>query len=432
MFMETRLHGKLKKLPDEPGVYLFYDDGNKLIYVGKAKSLKKRIKSYFANKNMGKKTNKLVSKINDVKYIKVTSEFEALLLEANLIQKSKPFYNIQAKDDKSPIYIRITNGDFPIVELTRNSKLPVNKKDFIRGPFPSTKTTREILRIIRKIFPYCHHKNAKKPCLFVHLGLCPYPYANKETQVEYIKTILKIKKLLSGKEKQLVRDLTKEMSLYAKLEMFERADIVKSQLQQLEYLTQTYRVPRDYIEQPTLVDDITRARLTELKKTLGISKMPRRIECYDISNISGKLATGSMVVFTDGRPSKANYRKFKIKYKSTPDDFEMIREVLSRRFKNNWPDADLIIIDGGRGQLSAAVKIAEKYNKKIPMVSLAKKLEQIYTTESPIPISLPKESPSRQLVQALRDEAHRFAITYHRLLRSRQLLEKVENIKHNI
>ena len=173
---------------------------------------------------------------------------------------------------------------------------------------------------------------------------------------------------------------------------------------------------------PTLVNDLTAARLKDLKEKLGLAKIPKRIECYDISNISGKLATGSMVVASFGKIDKGEYRKFKIKFKNTPDDYEMLKEVLSRRFKNDWPKPDLIIIDGGRGQLNASLSILRKFDSAISIASIAKRLEEIYVPDKITPISLPKESPARQLAQEIRDEAHRFAITYHRLLRSKNLL----------
>lgn len=420
--MNSYLKDVIKSLPNEPGVYQFFDQGGQLIYVGKSVSIKKRVASYFAKADLGPKTNRLVKNISSIKYIKAASEFDALLLEADLIRNNRPFYNVAAKDDKSPIYIRITSTDIPLVELVRKNNLNPKSREFIKGPFPSTKTTRRILKAIRKIFPFCHHKNPKTPCLFVHLGLCPYPYSSEESKSDYKRNINRIKALLSGKGTQLIRELKSEMKSLAKSQQYEDANNIKKQLLELEYLTTTYTDPRDYIEQPTLVDDLTAGRLIDLRKSLNLEKIPRRIECFDISNISGKLATGSMVVFINGRPQKSEYRRFKLKFKNTPDDFEMIRETLGRRFKNEWPDADLMIIDGGKGQLSSAVETAKKYDKNLKIVSLAKKLEEIYLPGLPEPIRLPKESPARQLVQALRDEAHRFAITYHRLLRSKAFI----------
>ncbi len=411
---------KLKKLPASPGIYQFYDFQGKLLYVGKSKSIKKRVASYFSKKDLGPKTNVLVSKIANIKFIKVFSEFEALLLEADLIRTNKPFYNIQLKDDKSPIYIKISKADVPQVETTRKQNF--KKSDFVKGPFPSARTTKAILKLIRKIFPYCHHKNPKKPCLYVHLGLCPYPYRNDQAKQQYLQTLKKIKKLLSGNSRVLTRELTREMNRKSKEQKFEEANAIKKQLQNLEYLTTSYRSPLEFIERPTLVDDLSTARLIDLKNKLNLPSLPKRIECYDISNIQGKFATGSMVVFLNGKAQKDQYRRFKIKFLNTPNDFEMLKEVLARRFKNDWPMPDLIIIDGGKGQLSSAVEIAGKYNKTMPIISLAKRLEEIYLPNSQLPITLPKESPARQLAQSLRDEAHRFAITYHRKLRSKAFL----------
>lgn len=417
----VNLKSQLSILPQSPGVYKFFDLDEKLLYVGKSVSIKKRVSSYFSQKNLGPKTDLLVSKIATIKFIKVFSEFEALLLESELIRTHQPFFNIISKDDKSPIYIKITSDQIGLISLTRKQK--PQKGIFLKGPFPNSKTAREILKLTRRIFPYCIHKKPAKPCLYVHLGLCPYPYLNEETKQKYLETITKIKKLLSGKSKSLVRELTNEMKNLSKERKYEEAQVVKKQIENLEYLQNTYRTPREFLEQPTLVDDLTLARLKDFQKVLDFKKLPKRIECYDISNISGKNATGSMVVMTNGKIDKGEYRRFKIKFSKTPDDFEMIREVLARRIKNDWPKPDVMIIDGGRGQLSAAASIVNKYQYQTTVISLAKRLEEIYRTDKSIPLSLPKESPARRLAQEIRDEAHRFAITYHRKLRSASFLK---------
>lgn len=412
----------VKQLPDTPGIYQFYDEKGVLIYVGKSISLKKRVASYFTAKNLGPKTNLLVKRIKSIKTIKVFSEFEALLLESDLIRTNKPFFNVIAKDDKSPIYIKISNDEIPLISLNRKEK--TKRGVFIKGPFPSTKVTKEILKMTRRIFPYCHHKNPKKPCLFVHLGLCPYPQQSEAANKQYQETIKKIKKLLSGHSKKLIKELTKEMQRASKQQQYEQALATKRQIQNLEYLTSVFRTPREFLERPTLVDDLALARLKDLRDELSLKHIPQRIECYDISNILGKLATGSMVVFKNGQPEKAEYRRFRIKFSEKPNDYLMLKEVLARRFRNKWQTPDLIIIDGGKGQLNAAISIVGKLHANIQTVSLAKRLEQIYTPDKILPITLPKESPARQLAQAIRDEAHRFAITYHRHLRSKQFLEQ--------
>lgn len=412
---------QIAKLPKEPGIYKFFDKNGKLIYLGKSVSIKKRVQSYFAAKDLGPKTNKLVENIAMIGCIKVFSEFEALLLESELIRENKPFYNVIAKDDKSPIYIRITKGEVPLVLTTRKSN--ITQKDYVKGPFPSAKTTYAILKMIRRIFPYCTHKKDKKTCLYFHLGLCPEPYRSEETKAAYRGVVAKIKKLLTGKSQTLIRDLVREMKDFSKAQKYEEAAKVKKQIENLQYLTTTYHTPREFLEHPTLVDDLTLIRLKDFQKVIGLKKLPKRIECYDISNISGTNATGSMVVMTGGKVDKGQYRKFKIKFKHTPDDYEMMREVLARRIKNDWPRPDVMIIDGGRGQLNTALSVINKYKYPTTVISLAKRLEEIYTSGKVLPLSLPKESPARQLAQEIRDEAHRFAITYHRNLRSKSFIK---------
>ena len=379
--------------------------------------------SYFQNKNLGPKTNLLVKKIADIKYIKVESEFEALLLEAELIRKNQPFFNFQTKDDKSPLYIKITSDEIPLVSLVR--KPQISKGDFTKGPFPSARVTRSLLKTIRRIFPYCHHKNPKKPCLYVNLGLCPFPYVPEEKKNHYLKNIKAVKRLLSGKSKILLKSLTNDMQKLASLEKFEDAQNVKRQTERIEYMLSEFRNPLEFLAQPTLIDDLATARLKSLKTVLCLSKTPKRIECFDISNTAGKEATGSMAVFENGQSQKSKYRKFRVKFKNTPDDYEMIREVLTRRFKNSWPKPDLIVIDGGKGQLNAALSVLKKNAVEIPVIAIAKRFEEIYSAGKPLPLRLQKENPARQLIQATRDEAHRFALSYHRLLRSKKLYQKI-------
>lgn len=415
------LKSQIAKLPKEPGIYQFFAGDGTLLYVGKSVDIKKRVKSYFAHKDLGPKTNKLVRNIAQVKYIKVFSEFEALLLESELIRIHKPFYNVAARDDKSPIYIKITKGEVPLVQTAR--KTTISPKDYTKGPFPSAKTTYAVLRMVRRIFPYCTHKKDKKPCLYFHLGLCPEPYRSEEAKEEYRRQVAKIKRLLSANSKFLISDLVREMKDLSRAQKYEEAAVVKKQIEKLEYLVATYHTPREFLEQPTLVDDLTLSRLKDFQKALDLKKLPKRIECYDISNIMGTNAAGSMVVLTNGKVDKGEYRRFKIKFKHTPNDYEMMREVLTRRIFNDWPKPDVIVIDGGRGHLNAALSIVNKYKYQTTVISLAKRLEEIYTPDKVLPLSLPKESPARQIAQVARDEAHRFAITYHRKLRSKNFLK---------
>ncbi|OGD83035.1 hypothetical protein A3A54_00445 [Candidatus Curtissbacteria bacterium RIFCSPLOWO2_01_FULL_39_62] len=407
----------IKKIPDEPGIYKFLNDQGKIIYIGKAKSLKKRVSSYFTKKKLGPKTDLMVSQISDIKFTKVFSQFESLLLEAEEIKSAQPFFNIEAKDDKSPLYIKISADKFPLISTVRNEK--PKHGVFLKGPFSGAGTAKDILKMVRKIFPYCHHKNPKKPCLFVHLNLCPYPYSSTQAKEEYIQNISKIKKLFKGESKQLIRDLRKEMNAFSKLQKFEQAQQIKKKIEKLEFLATTYHAPKEFLETPTLVDDLTLQKLKKLQEVLELKNLPKRIECYDISNIQGKYPTGSMVVFKNGKPAKDQYRKFKIKFTEKPNDYEMLREVLTRRLHNDWPKPDLVIIDGGRGQLNVALHKVAQEKLFAEVISIAKRLEEIYTPQKPLPISLPKENAARQLVEEIRNEAHRFAITYHRLLRSK-------------
>ena len=416
-----KIKKKIKDLPSSPGIYKFFDNNKRLIYIGKSISIKKRVSSYFSSKILGPKTNLMVKEIAHIDYIKVFSEFEALLLEAELIKKCKPFFNTVAKDDKSPLYIKITTDKIPLIPVSRKENM--QKGIYLKGPFPSAKTTREVLRIIRKIFPYCHHKNPKKPCLFVNLGLCTYPYKSKESSTLYLKNINNIKKLLSGKSKLLIRDLTSQMKKKASMLKFEDAQKIKKQIGNLQYILTTYHQPAEFLKQPSLVDDLVMLKLESLKSLLSLPKIPRRIECYDISSLTGNFAVGSMVVFTNGQVDKSQYRRFRIKFTTKPDDYQMLREVLERRFKNNWKMPDLVIIDGGRGQLNVSLSVVIKLKLAIPVISIAKRYEQIYVSFKILPISPPKENLARQLVEAIRNEAHRFALSYHQLIRSKALLK---------
>ena len=215
------------------------------------------------------------------------------------------------------------------------------------------------------------------------------------------------------------------MQKFANLQKFEEAQNVKKTIDKIKYILSEFRDPLEFLAQPTLVDDFAIARFKSLKNVLGLAKIPRRIECYDISNTAGKEAAGSMAVFENGQSQTNQYRKFRIKFKNTPDDYEMIKEVLSRRFKNNWPKPDLIVIDGGKGQLNAALSVLKKNGIDITVIAIAKKIDEIYCVGKSLPLRLQKENPARQLIQATRDEAHRFALTYHRLLRSKKLYEKL-------
>ena len=425
---------KLKKifgnLPNSPGIYIFKDKNSKPIYIGKAKNLKARLKAYLqTSRLLGKKTISMLRQVEKLETIPVQSEIEALLLEAIAIKKFQPKYNTVWKDDKSYLYIKISVGEeVPLVTTTRREKGTKDVKLF--GPFPSAATVKSVLRILRHIFPYCTEKHPRlsgeqiqKRCLYCHLGLCPFPWESKEKITEYRETIKKIILFLQGKKKKLVANLKKEMSQVAKKLEFEKAAKIKNQIEDLEYITFFARGPEEYLSRPDLVEDITAEKVAHLVNILALKKTPKRIECYDISNIGGKLATGSLVVFEDGASAKNWYRRFRINTKATPNDVAMLKEVLIRRFKNDWPLPDLIVVDGGRSQLNTALEIVKMHKLPIKVIAIAKRFEQLYTAVEKKPLTLELDNPGLQLIQNLRDEAHRFAITYHRKLRHKDTFD---------
>lgn len=421
-------------LPSKSGVYLFKNGSSKIIYVGKAKDLKKRVVSYFSNLPHDTKTNILISKINSIEHIITSSEIEAFLLEANLIKKYKPEYNIKFADDKSFPYIKIAKKPIPYITIVRKKD---DKNATYFGPFPDALGVRIVLKIIRRIFPYQSGKNhLEKKCLYYHLGLCPCVALFPEKRSDYNKTINKIKSFLKGKKDFIIRSLEKERDVKIKKEEFEEASIIQKKIEKINLITSPQYHPFAYEKDHDLYEKRMRLEQKSLQdiliKYFYNLKYLKRIECFDISNISGKQATGSMVVFTNGESDKKEYRRFRIRSKTTPDDFLMMKEMLTRRLKrNDWGKADLIVVDGGKGQVSSILQILEKLNLTIPLIGLAKREEVIiipnrnFSSDNLfIEVKLPLTSPALNLLRRIRDEAHRFAITYHRLLRRKHMLLK--------
>lgn len=428
--MNTKDHLKIivKNLPDKPGVYIYRDESRKIIYVGKAINLKNRVKSYFQDPDkLGAKTAALVSNIDHIEYTEVESELEALLLEAEQIKRYRPRYNIVLKDDKSYLYIKITtNEDIPRITTARNEDI---KGVTYFGPFPSAQTAKNVLKTIRRIFPYRSCKTLPKtPCLFYHIKLCPAPCVGYISEEYYKRVVSQITLFLSGKRKTLEREIQNEMLKASEELRFEDALKLKKQLDDIKYITQNFTRPQDYIDNPNLLEDERQKKLEELKSYLSpyltLPQAPNRIECYDISNIQGKQAVGAMVVFTNAEPNKSEYRKFKIRIKDTPDDYTMMKEMLTRRFNNEWPLPDLVVIDGGKGQLDAAHDAIGQSGISVPIISLAKRLEEIFikTDQGFAKVEIPHNKKSLQMLQYIRDEAHRFGITFHRSLRAKKML----------
>ncbi len=437
------MNSLLTHIPPKPGVYIFRDSSGQPLYIGKAINLKNRVGSYFLSTakkarfsseargsyfkrglDLGPKTTLMVSKIEKIEHIVVESEIEALLLESDLIKRLKPKYNVQLKDDKAYQYIRISNDkDYPKISTTRKNE----GVGIYFGPFPEGKTVNQVLRALRRIFPFrdCSFRKFKRyqklsrPCLYGDLKLCPAPCVGRISPEDYKKIISQLKRFLSGKSKLVIRELEKEMKVYSKAKEFEKAALVRDRIRNYEYVTQGFRQASEYLEHPDLLEDQRQKELEELKKVVGIEKL-ERIEAYDISNISGKHATGSMAVFVNGEPSKRDYRRFKIKTITQADDVGMIKEVLRRRFKKSWSFPALILVDGGKPQVGAVNEVLKEYGLEIPVLGLAKKFEEIIKNDLSV-IRLSKDSPALHLLQRIRDEAHRFALSYHRTLRSKSM-----------
>ena len=541
---------KLKMLPVNPGVYIMRDVNGTVIYVGKAKNLKNRVKQYFYNTEKTFKVQAMVNNIADFEYVITNSEIDAFSLENNLIKKYKPKYNILLKDDKTYPYLKINlKEDYPYFVITRKVK-----KDGARyfGPFMGGVSVNDVLEIIKMAFPLrlCTKKFGKKEkvCLNYHLNLCLAPCVGNIDKDTYMAYVNKAVDFLNGDDKSIESLLKEKMYLSAENEEFERAQNYKEKLEMLakislkrltaissavnadvisvaengiyaaanimlvrggrmlgsksfafncageeqellsQFLTTYYKkgveLPDEIILSTTLNDacavsdylamecgkktvitvpklgvkkqlsdmsavnandyleksvdrikhkeDMTTAACEKLQKVLSLKRYPKRIECYDISHISGTDKVGSMVVFSDGEPDKANYRRFKIKTVEGSNDFACLQEVLERRLsklgtleEDRFARPDLIVIDGGKGQLSSVNEIFIKTGTDIDLISLAKRDEEIYTLYSKTPIRLAKSDYVLRLLQRIRDEAHRFAITYHRKLRGKRALVSV-------
>jgi excinuclease ABC subunit C len=405
-------------IPHKPGVYIYKDSSGKILYVGKAIDLYHRVSSYFTGAPDSEKTAALVQHIARCETIEVTSELEALILEANLIKKYLPPYNIKLTDDKDYLYIKITKEPFPKILTARKNELKDAKEYF--GPFPSSLIVQTTLKKLRRIFPYCtagpNSWLKGRPCFYYHLGLCPGVCACKISQADYQKIIHRFSKFMQGKKDELVESLVKEMEAAAKNLEFEKAQAIKKIIGGVEYLTQPNNA-NIYLEDPNFVENQAKLAIHKLQKDLNLEKVPERIECYDISNIKGLQATGSLVVLTYGNIDKKWYRKFKIIISGKPNDVGMMKEMISRRVRHpEWPTPDLVLVDGGRGQVRAAAEVISQKGWQIPVLGLAKRMEWLYTPGEEI-IKLSKNSLSLRILQKIRDEAHRVAVSYHRKLR---------------
>lgn len=441
--MNKRLESKLAKLPKEPGVYFHKDKHGEIIYVGKAANLRNRVRQYFqASRYRDPKTEALVDEISDVEWITVESEIDALFLEAEQIRRYLPKYNILLRDDKSSSYVRISyDSPHPTVSFTRR---PLDDGAQYYGPYYNTQAVRRALKYLRKVYPYSTHTQAipKRACLLYHLGLCPGLEENKTSLQDYRESLKKLIKYLKGERSLLVRQAEKDMNAYAKAGKYEEAAIARNQLFALKGLSkQIIFSDREFM-------DISKDKgLAGLAELLSLDKAPRRIEGYDISHMSGTDTVASMVVFTNGIPDKAAYRKFKMRIPGN-DDFAHMNEAITRRLseknRKDWGLPSVFLIDGGKGQLTAAIKARDKAGMShLPMIGLAKREEEIVIhrdlsgvtlnreaaikanailTQDDlfIKVLLPKNSHVVKLLQRIRDESHRFAVSYHSVLKTKR------------
>jgi len=420
---------KFRNLPKGPGVYLF-KKGGKILYIGKAANIKERVRNHFQQPtSLWEQTLLRQGFGGRIGFIKTNSEIEALILEANLIKKYQPKYNIVWRDDKNYFFVGIIKGDFPQVFITHQSKrgpASVTRPGLV-GPFVNGKSLKKTLDVLRKIFPYRTCKKLPRhPCLWYHLNRCPAPCLLKSSLgkqldrftksinrgKEYRRNIQNLIKILQGRKHQVLINLRKEMKGASNLQDFEKAAKIRDQITALKKI-----LAHAKIFEPAEVKLLQNQKFWPYK----------RIEAYDISNIQGQEATGAMVTFINGQPDKNFYRRFKIKVSRKPDDIAMLKEVLTRRFKHlEWGLPDLILVDGGVSQLNAASRCLKWSFKqvKLKLMALAKKKNELYIEGRKQPILL-KNMPREifNLILQLRDEAHRFAIAYHRKLRKRGLLE---------
>jgi excinuclease ABC subunit C len=405
------LKKKISASPDTLGVYLMKDASGELLYVGKAKSLKKRLSTYLG-KDLATKTVALMSHVADIDYELCPSESLALLREAALIRQYKPKYNVSLRDDKSFPLVKITNDEFPLVFITRKKE---SDAAFYLGPYTSGSLLREALKIIRRSFPFRSCRRLpEKACIYYRLRLCPAPCIGKISRSAYAKLMENISLILEGRADNLIKDLSRRMLVFSKEHNFEEAAQLRDQINALSSLGESK------------VTFNRNDELEDLKRFLRLERLPQRIEAFDVSNIFGKEATGSMVSFRRAEPDKDNYRKFRIKKVEAIDDYKMTAEVVSRRYRRlveeNLPLPDLVLIDGGSGHLSAAQKELDKCGLKIPLAAIAKEEENIYIKGRSAPLKLKSDTPALNLIRRIRDEAHRFAVSYHHVLRRKKII----------
>ena len=396
-------------LPAKPGVYLLKNKQGRIIYIGKSVNIKNRVKTHFKARPVERILQPFTAETASVDYIITANEPEALIKESELIKKHKPRYNIMLRDDKQYFYVVFSQDKLPVLSITHRPP----RNCGAAGPFTDGKSLKIVLRYLRKAFPYYTQKHRKLPCSYCQIGLCPGPPPKEALGEarpdrgrggnpfikEYRKNIAKIKDVLNSKRPRVLSALKKAMTQYAKNLNFEKAAKARDQIKALENVFAHYRSYETY-------------------KTCMTYVTYKSLEAYDISNIQGREPVASMIRFDNGKPNKSMYRRFSIRLPERPDDYAMIREAIKRRLAHpEWPYPDVFLIDGGRGQLNAAIQAGAKG----VVIALAKRFNELYIPgrKNPIPLSeLPEQT--KNLLMHARDEAHRFAISYHRQLHRRR------------
>ncbi|MBQ3464948.1 GIY-YIG nuclease family protein [Candidatus Saccharibacteria bacterium] len=417
--MNEALKQKLSKLPVDPGVYFHKNAAGEIIYVGKAAVLKNRVRQYFQKSKKDPKTEALVAEIFDTDWIVVDTEMDALFLEAEMIKRYMPKWNILLRDDKAVSYVRISmNEEVPDISFTRT---PMDDKATYVGPFYGKGTVERALRILRRIFPYYDKPYSGKKTLNTDLGLTPGIEIGKTTPKDYKRNLKKLIRYLKGDREKLLKELEKTMKEEAKAENFELAADARDQLFGLRELKK-----RIVFSDKEFLDISSDKALKELQELLELPEPPRRIEGYDISHQSGKDTVGSMVVFINGAAARSEYRKFKIRT-STNDDLKSMQEMITRRLKHKeWDFPDLIILDGGKTQVNAILSLVEPFN--IPVIGRDKSGDHSKSAEVKIVTingiyKLSNSSHIARLIARIDEESHRFAITYHSLLKRKSMLK---------
>ena len=427
---------KVRSFPQTPGVYLMKDAAGRVIYVGKAKNLRARAGSYFLKAAAeDRRTADLVREIRDIDYLAADSEVDALLLESRLVKDVQPRFNSDLKDDKTFPYLQITtHEDFPRVEFTRT---PRQKGVKLYGPFTSAGSLRGAIVVLQRIFKFrtctldIHADDEQwrwfRPCLLASIDQCTAPCNLRISKEEYRKDINRLKTFLDGGKKQLLAEMHKEMLEASKTLEFERAARLRDEIRLLETLDQRGDLEEHVQPEVFLVDP--KKGLAGLEKVLGLAKPPRVIEGVDIAHLAGNETVASLVQFIDGLPFKPGYKRYRIKTVDGIDDFKSIHEVVSRRFarltREGESPPDILLIDGGKGQLAAALDALESLGVEAPcVISLAKREEEVFMPGRSEPLRLSRDSYSLRLLEYVRDEAHRFAQHYHHLLRGKRTLDE--------